>query len=185
MDDLVGWSRYVGDDDDDDLLDLLDIEGDEEDLVGAPPAVKRAVRKAATKAARRMRGGVNQVRSVARKGRLLLFGGQATAAAAGSLLIATTVQEICRVDRLFIAAVNAGTPLNNAVFNVQDIKVGVKSQLTALNPLPGTIFTPDNTAMFQGLGFDTVQPGTEFSVLVANASIGDIFTFGAVATALR
>ncbi len=181
MDELTGWERAIGEDDDDDLLDEFDIEGDEDELVGA--ASERRKRRARAK--RRRAGGVRQARHVGRRGRLLLFGGQNTAVAAGGLLIATTVQEICRVDRLFISAINAGTPLSNAAFNIQDIKVGVKSQLTALSPLPGIMFTPDNTAMFQGLGFDTVQPGTEFSVLIEAAAIGDVFTFGAVATALR
>lgn len=185
MDELVGWQRYVGEDDDDDdedLLDMLDIEGDDEELIGAKGSKKRARLKAL---ARKARGGVNKRRGINRKGRLLLFGGQETAVAVGALRISTTVQEICRVDRLFISAINAGTPLSNAAFNVSDITVGVKSQLTALSPLPGILFTPDNTAMFQGLGFDTVQPGTEFSVLIQTVAIGDIFTFGAVATALR
>lgn len=183
MDELVGWQRYVGadDEDDEDLLDMLDVEGDEDELVGA-----RGGRRGRARAlARKARGGVHQRRQVNRRGRLLLFGGQATAAAAGSLLIATTVQEICRVDRLFISGENAQVVINNASFTISDIKVGVKSQLTALSPLPGTMFTPDNTAMFQGLGFDTVQPGTEFSVLITSASVDDVFTFGAVATALR
>ncbi len=188
MDELLGWQRHIeGDDDDDDddedLLELLDIEGDEDELIGAKGSKKRARLK--RKLARKARGGVNQRRSSNRKGRLLLFGGQNTAVAVGSLRIATTVQEICRVDRLFISAINTGTPLSNAAFNVSDITVGVKSQLTALSPLPGILFTPDNTAMFQGLGFDTIQPGTEFSVLIQTVAIGDIFTFGAVATALR
>ncbi|TPV93783.1 MAG: hypothetical protein B7733_18670 [Myxococcales bacterium FL481] len=208
MNELVGYDRTVGLDDmyddeydigaelvgdDDDLLDLLDIEGDEwdDEEIGASPrrrAAARARKRARAKAMirRKQRGGVYKAREVNTQGRLLYLGGQATAAAAGALTIASVVQEICRVDRIVISAVDA-TPevINPALYNISDIRVGVKSQLTANSPLPGAVFTNDSTFNFQGVGFDTLQPGTQFAILIQNAIVGGTYTFGCVATALR
>ena len=206
MNELVGYDRNVGFDDDDlydvgaelvgdddDLLDLLDIEGDEwdDDEIGASPrrrAAGRARKRARVKAMirRKQRGGVFKTPEVNTQGRLLYLGGQATAVAPGALTIASVVQEICRVDRIVISAID-GTPavINPALYNISDIRVGVKSQLTANSPIPGTVFTNDSTFNFQGVGFDTLQPGTQFAILIQNAIVGGTYTFGCVATALR
>ena len=135
---------------------------------------------------RKQRSGVYKAREINTQGRLLYLGGQATATAPGALSITSVVQEICRVDRIVISAIDA-TPavINPALYNISDIRVGVKSQLTANNPLPGTVFTNDSTFNFQGVGFDTLQPGTQFAILIQNAIVGGVYTFGCVATALR
>lgn len=199
MNELVGYNRIglddydVGEDElvgeDDDLLDLLDIEGDEWDEIGASPRSRSAARKRAkVKAAirRKRRGGVFQAREVNTQGRLLYLGGQAQAQVPGALTITSVVQEICRVDRIVISAIDSvPAVINPALYNIADIRVGVKSQLTANSPLPGSIFTSDSTFNFQGVGFDTLQPGTQFAILIQNAIVDATYTFGCVATALR
>lgn len=212
--DLVGELEIIGDqltDEDDDfegddietLLALLDDdEGDDE--VGAlrravrrNPKRKRSKRKVAKLAllARAIRGmpSVSRpaqprvVRQPRRRGRTLPLGGQATqGAVAGQLLISTTVQEQCRVDRLFVVGQDsAGVPLNPASYSIADIKVGTKSQFAGLAPLPGIMFTADATGHGRSLGLDTVQTGTDFTVVIANAPAASSFTWGAFARAVR
>lgn len=119
--------------------------------------------------------------------RTIPLGGNATqGGVAGQLIISTTVQEPCRVDRLFIAGIDSeGGVLNPASYSISDIKVGTKSQFAALQPLPGIMFQADTTGQGTKLGLDTVQTGTDFSVIIADAPAGSRFQFGAYARALR
>ena len=121
------------------------------------------------------------------RGRVLFLAGEAVqGGTAGQLLISTTAQELCRVDRLFITGVDdAGVPLAPASYRIADIKVGTKSQFSALPPLPGIMFQADATGMGAMLQLDTVQPGTDFTVSIADAPAGSRFNWGALATALR
>lgn len=121
------------------------------------------------------------------KGRVLLFGGEATqGAVAGQLLIPSTAQEMCRVDRLYISAVtDAGAVISNAAFSVADIKVGTRSQLSAIGNVPGVMFQADANGQGFALSLDTVQPGTTFTVIIASAPALSKFNWGAYATALR
>lgn len=203
---------YLGDEDDD-YLGEDDVLGDEElDEIGARRRrvlrrhrKKRAAanqRRALAKVARNakavkvaasrvaaLRAGKRAVAtSQNQRGRVLLLGGEAiqTSPTGGQLLITTTAQELARVDRLFIAASDAtGAVLSPSSYRVADIKVGTKSQFAALPALPGTMFQADATGHGVALGLDTVQPGTDFSVVIADAPTGSRFNFGAFATALR
>lgn len=201
---------YLGDEDDDDYLGEEDILGDDDvDEVGArrrrriqrrrkrkqtAVANRRAMVKVAkaarAKAANRaaVRAGKRTVTTQSQRGRVLLLGGEAiqTSPTGGQLLVTTTAQELARVDRLFIAAADAtGAVLSPASYRIADIKVGTKSQFAALPALPGTMFQADATGHGVALGLDTVQPGTDFSVVIADAPAGSRFNFGAFATALR
>ena len=100
-----------------------------------------------------------------------MMGGTATqGGVAGQLIVTTTAQEIARIDRLFISGIDgAGAVIQPSAYLIADIKVGTKSQFAALPPLPGVMFTQDATGQGYSLGLDTVQPGTDFSVIVANA----------------
>lgn len=185
-DELIGEDEDDEDDlDEDDLDDFLGIMGSE---IGARrrrrPRRKSRGRRAMRKAARR---GVRSIPTRNIRGRLLVFGGVATAAGAGALDIVTTVQDRCRVDRLFLTGVDdQGAVVVNALFNVNDIKCGTKSQLTANSAIPAVAFQADNTAMMQGLGLDTLQPGTDFVVRIdSGIGAGYVFRFAAFATALR
>lgn len=121
------------------------------------------------------------------RARTLMLGGQATQnAIAGHLQIATTVQELARVDRLFITGIDEnGLPIHPSVYSIADIKVGTKSQLAATDPLPGVMFTSDATGQGVTLGLDTIQTGTSFTVVIADAPANSTFRWGAFAEALR
>lgn len=145
----------------------------------------RAVRKAAARN-RATRQGKRAVPATRAKGRVLMLGGENTAVTAGQLLIATTVQETARIDRLFVAGIDkTGAVLPPASYSIGDIKVGTSSQLAGLPPLPGIMFTQDATSQGQGLQLDTTQPGTDFTVVIANAPAGSTFNWGAYASAIR
>ena len=85
-----------------------------------------------------------------------MIGGRETqGATAGQLLMPTTVQELARVDRLFITGVDSvGAVLDPASYSVADIKVGTKSQFAALPPLPGVMFQADATGQGTRLGLE-------------------------------
>jgi hypothetical protein len=186
MDELVGYDdELVGydiGDDDDDLDDFLGLAGDE---IGAAPRSKKAVIRRML--AKKQRAGVYRAPHRPQRGRLLVFGGQAVATGTGAIDITTTIQEKCRVDRLFLAATDAaGAVVANGLFTVTDIKVGTKSQLTANAPIPAIAFQADNTAQNAGMGLDTIQPGTDFVVRITDGiASGYTFSFAAYATALR
>lgn len=210
-DDLVGELELIGDqltddddfdgDDIDTLLALLD--DDEDDEIGALRRAGRRRRARPRKGkmaklallARAIRGAPvvtrpaqpRVARRPRRRGRTLPLGGQATQGpTAGQLLISTTVQEQCRVDRLFVVGRDEnGLPLNPAAYSIADIKVGTKSQFAALPPLPGTMFATDATGHGRSLGLDTIQTGTDFTVIIADAPAQSSFTWGAFARAVR
>lgn len=193
----------VGGDEVDELLALVqggDLIGAQE-LIGARPSRQRkqqhATRRQLAALLQRARAERGMQAStgkpvVARpseptKGRVLLFGGEATQGAqAGQLLIPSTAQEMCRVDRLYISALtDQGAVISNAAFAVADIKVGTRSQLSAIGNVPGIMFQADANGQGFALSLDTVQPGTTFTVIIASAPALSRFTWGAYATALR
>lgn len=191
--DELGADELIGDE----LDDLLGIAGDDE--IGArrrrrrartrSPRARVALAKIARAQAKKkaLARGVAEVKRTASAGRLLIFGGVATASGATSLDITTTVQEVCRVDRLMISGVTAALAvIPPETYAISDIKVGTRSQLTANAAIPGIAFTSNNTAMMQGLGLDTLQPGTDFVVRLESGLVADnVFRFVAYATALR
>lgn len=211
----VGAMDLVGDDDLDELLDLVGnddesygaeeldewIEGDDDDddedddEVGrrrrrrrrgrSPTRSRRAA--LAKLIARKRRRGLVAAQSRTSAGRQIFFGGEGTqGAVAGVLTMSTKVQELCRVTRLYISADDgAGNILPSASYKILDVKVGVKSQFTALVGIPGVLFDSQNTAQFTGFEMDTTQPGTDFSVLIQNAPALSNFSYAAVAKALR
>lgn len=215
----VGAMELVGDDDLDDLLDMVGnddesygaeeldewIEGDDDDddlgddydEVGRRRRRRsrargggggRSRRAALAKIiARKRRRGLVAAQSRTSAGRQIFFGGEGTqGAVAGVLTMSTKVQELCRVTRLYISADDgAGNVLASATYKILDVKVGVKSQFTALVGIPGVLFDSQNTAQFTGFEMDTTQPGTDFSVLIANAPALSNFSYAAVAKALR
>lgn len=190
---LVGFDDYQdwieGDDDDDD--------DDYDDEIGARRRRRRrrrrrgltpAQKRARYIAAKRRRGLV-AAKAKNTAGRQIFFGGTATqGGTAGLLQITTKVQELCRVTRLYVVGDDGATPpvrLDSATWSVLDIKVGTKSQFTALVAVPGILFDSDNTSQFVGYEMDTVQPGTDFTVSIADAPAASRFKFAAVAKALR
>jgi hypothetical protein len=211
-DDVGYWDDDVGASEPDEIRNLLalvsgsDLIGVEE-LIGASPARanpkliaaaavanERKRVAAMIKRAQSQRGvSPSTGRTIAAtpqhpsKGRVLMFGGAATqGATAGLLTISATAQEMCRVDRIFISAVDSlGAAIPLTLLTVADIRVGTRSQLAAIGALPGVMFSADATAQGQGLSLDTVQPGTSFSVQITSAPALSTVTWGSYATALR
>ena len=119
-------------------------------------------------------------------GRQIWLGAEKTASTSGQLLLTSTVQEICRVVRVVLQVRdNANQPIDLATVSVGDIKVGTRSQFTALQPVPAVMFAADSQANNQGYLTDTVQPGTDFAIIIANAVATQTYTMGAVARTLR
>ena len=102
----------------------------------------RAARAAQAMATRkRASRGLSTTRTRQELGRQIFFGGELSAPATGSLVVSTTVQELCKVTRLYLSATTPGPPIAVVppeIYAVQDIKVGVKSQFTALVAVPAT-----------------------------------------------
>lgn len=202
LEDLLDLIEGVDDDDDD--------YDDEDDEIGARGrrrrrirrsrrrrAIDRMRRKRQSRRSRRSRRAMPArvvptreppvVRRQEDRDRTLMIGGrESQGAVAGQLLIPTTVQELARVDRLFVTGIDAaGNVLDPASYSIADIKVGTKSQFAALPPLPGVMFQADATGQGTRLGLDTIQTGTDFTVIIADAPAGSTFTWGAYAKALR
>lgn len=208
------WDDDIGlDDDDEDVGDELDellaIMGDDDDdvgddfvgdFVGADELVGRRrrgrgrsrggrrsklVRRIKRIAKKRSRG-MTRVPKMMASGRQLWLGAEKAATSDGQLLLSSTVQELCRVVRLVLAVRDGSNmAVDLATVSVGDIKVGTKSQFTALQPVPAVMFSPDSQANNQGYLTDTVQPGTDFAVIIANGKTGNTYTFGAVTRTLR
>ncbi len=202
-DDIESLLNMVsGDDDDDDDIDDL-IEGyDDDDLFGI--GARRGRPRGRSRSRGRGRPSRNQIRrAIAAKrrrgmiatrrrasaGRQIFFGGNGTqGGTAGVLTVSTKCQELCKVTRLFVVGDDGATPpvaLDPITWSILDIKVGVKSQFTALEAIPGVMFQADNTAQTVGFSMDTIQPGTDFSIQVLDAPAASRFKFGAAAKALR
>ncbi|MCA9716930.1 MAG: hypothetical protein KC468_19815 [Myxococcales bacterium] len=148
-------------------------------------ALRRRAMKRILARRRAVAQGKGRVGVKRRMGRVLMIGGTVTAAAAGSFDATTTVQELCRVDRIFTSATDAGgSPIDPNTYQITDIKVGTRSQLAALPALPATLFQADATAQGAGLKLDTVQPGTDFTLRFNVPSAGT-YRFGCYASALR
>lgn len=188
-----------GDDDDDDDDDDL-IEGfDEFDELGI--GARRGRSRGRSRGRRPSRNQIRRAIAVKRRrgliatrrrataGRQIFFGGNGTqGGTAGVLTVSTKCQELCKVTRLFVVGDDGASPpvaLDPITWSILDIKVGVKSQFTALEAIPGVMFQADNTAQTVGFSMDTIQPGTDFSIQVLDAPAASRFKFGAAAKALR
>lgn len=182
-DDIVGYD----DDDDDDVADFLGIEGDE---VGAR---RRRGRRglARLKALRRkVSRGVQSVNMQPIKARYLLFGGTASTTVAGALDVKVTVQEPIKPTRLVVTAIDISTPATPVViapvlYNILDILVGTKSQLSSLGAINGSMFTSDSNMLYAGYDWDTVQSGTDFTVRIQNAPADSQFNVSVAGIAQR
>lgn len=161
----IGYEEIIGADDDVDLGEFLGIgEDDDDDLInvagkGSKGAKARNMIQALSRGVR-----AAQVEPV--KGRYLLFGGSATqGAVTGSLDVVCKVQEAIKPQRLTLTVLtDAGVVVNLAGVIIQDIIVGVKSQLVSLGSIPASMFSADATNQLAGFSFDTIQPGTDFTV---------------------
>lgn len=201
----------IGDDDDDDIGDDDDFVGD---FVGADELVgrrrrrrrrRRRLRGRGRRRGRRRRGGrrrkiASRIKRLAKKrsrgmksvpkmmaaGRQIWLGAEKEATSSGQLLLTSTVQELCRVVRLVLAVRDAQSQaVDLGTVSIGDIKVGTRSQFTALQPVPAIMLATDSQTNNQGYLTDTIQPGTDFAVIIANGVSGQTYTFGAVARTLR
>jgi hypothetical protein len=193
-DDFLG---IFGDDDDDDIgYDEDDDEvGDDfvGDFVGARKRRRRrrrrrpsphAARRAAMRRARTR--GLSRAPKPATEGRQIFFGDN-SAGTGSQLTLQATVQEICRPVRMIMEAwVTAdGTSVNLGSVLVSDIKVGTISQFTALNSFPASLFRADSTAMNQGFLPDTIQPGTNYAVILSSSVAANSYGFSVACRTLR
>ena len=178
IEEIIGALELIGEDDEDD------------DEFGARGGKKRRRRmkrlKKKLRALRKAGRGksVQKVRHV--RGRVLMFGGVVDATVAGAIDLTTTVPEVCRPGRIYLtAAVVAGAVIALETFSVVDIKVGTRSQFSALPSLPAPLFSADATSQGYGLKLDTIQSGTDFTMRLNVATVPGRYQFGCYATALR
>jgi len=109
------------------------------------------------------------------------LGAIATATTSGQLLIRSTAQEHGSVIRLVIQVTDAGgQPVDLSTVMIADIKVGTSSQFVSLDPMPASILSPSSQANNAGYCTGIIQPGTSFSVVIANAVFGNTYNVGAV-----
>ena len=109
------------------------------------------------------------------------LGSQKTATAPGQLILGSTAQERCSVVRLIISVTDAaGQPVDLGTVSVADIKVGTTSQFVGLQPMPASVCAPSSQANNAGYGTGIVEPGTDFSVIIANAVPGFTYNAGAI-----
>lgn len=115
---------------------------------------------------------------------MLMLGGNGVLAGPGPLTIATRVQCPVRVERLYVVGIGIEDGvLDPARYRITDIRVGTRSQLRSLGPLPGIMFAPDSTAHGHGLCFEEARPGQAFSVSVDGPAVS-WFSWGALARCL-
>lgn len=160
----IGYEEIIGADDVD-LADFLGIgEDDDDDLINVSGKGSKGAKARKMMAA--LSRGVRPAQIEPVKGRYLFFGGRATqGAVTGSLDVTCRVQEAIRPQRMVISVLtDAAVVVNLASVIIQDILVGVKSQLVSLGDIPAVMFSGDSTQMMAGFSFDTVQPGTDFTV---------------------
>lgn len=190
----------IGYDDDDDIGD--DFVGDfvgAEELVGRrrrrrrrgrirsrSGSKRRRVARKIRKIRKKRTRGLQRVPKKASVGRQIWLGAEKTATSNGQLLLTSTVQELCRVVRLVLAVRDSnGDEVSLGTVSIGDIKVGTRSQFTALQPVPAIMLAADSQTNNQGYLTDTIQPGTDFAVIIANGVNTQVYTFGAVARTLR
>lgn len=205
MDELIGdfYDDDIGyddDDDDDDIGDdfVGDFVGDE--LVGARRrrrrrrgrvrsrggSKRRRIARKLKRIKRKRTRGLQRVRKGTSVGRQIWLGAEKKATSDGQLLLTSTVQELCRVVRLVLAVRDdQGDEVSLGTVSIGDIKVGTRSQFTALQPVPAVMLSTDSQTNNQGYMTDTIQPGTDFAVIIANGKNTQTYTYGAVARTLR
>jgi hypothetical protein len=205
----IGAEELIGADDDEDFLGIFGDDEDDEigwddddvgaeelvgadfvgDFIGARGRRGRRRRRPPSRRARALasrRRGLREVKKPATAGRQIFFGANAVGTA-GQLILQATVQEICRPVRMVIEAfVTAdGTTVNTGSVLISDIKVGTISQFTALQSLPASMFRADSTAMNQGFLPDTIQPGTNYAVILASTAAANTYAFAVSCRTLR
>lgn len=87
-----------------------------------------------------------------------------------------TVQEAMRPHRLVVTGMLAGSRLDPDSYHILDILCGTRSQLGALGAVSGAMFTSDTTLQYAGFLWGDVQPGTSFTVRIADAPAGSVFS---------
>lgn len=123
---------------------------------------------------------LREVEGDGRADRVLVLGGSGVLTGPGPLTMATRVQCPARVRRLFVVGRGIETGvLDPASYRITDIRVGTKSQLRSLGPLPGIMFSPDVAGHGHGLCFDEASPGVALSVSVVGPPIS-FFSWGAL-----
>lgn len=166
----------------DELADLLGVEGGEYDIVGAEHQQQQQMAMAPPPL---------QVRQVARtKARYIPFGGKATTSTGGVLVVEARMQETAKPTRLIIVAFDISTPatpvkLDSATYSIQSIECGSKSQLPTRGNLNGSMFDAANNMQYAGFEFDTVQGGTDFAVTIADAPADSSFQLTGIAKVVR
>lgn len=174
--------------DDDDMDDLSYVDGEDVDvgavdligaidLIGArgrggltPAQMRRA--KQQLLARKLQRGNVDTVRDVGSRTRRLFLGERRTGIVSPALItIVIKAQEDYRPDRVVITAFDQvnfnNIPANQII--VQDLKIGTRSQFSSLAAIGGEIFSPTFFANGADLGLDTIQAGTDLSLLIGVA----------------
>lgn len=107
-------------------------------------------------------------------------GGEATAtlpiAGDASILVSSAVQVRCNLFRIFANVVGdpGSVVVDPSVWRIQNIIVGTESVLSALPPLPGTMFQQDATGQGYRLALPDVAQGTNFSVVFLVPRVGAI-----------
>lgn len=165
--DIVGAEDIVGADDES-VAELLGIMGDDDDDdfdIGAKAKARKMVNRIAL-ARKAAKMGLGTVNVQPNSGRFLAAGGSATqGAATGSLDVTVTLQERFRPQRLIIAYLSdAGAVQSLAGLVITDILCGTRSQLTSLGNVSALAFSDVATNQTAGLMFDTIGPGTSFTV---------------------
>jgi len=164
---LSGVEDLIGNGDDDALLEALAVSGaGNTELIGAAPAVAKAVRKVKAKKALQQiamrNAGAVMTRGLDRRRRYPLGFVPTVIAAATSSAIPAAPQNLFRPERLVIPsdiAFDSG---------VRDIKVGNQSQLVQSVEVPGALFS--EVAINTGVTFDTAEVGNQVSVDIRNKS---------------
>lgn len=167
FDDEVGYDDEIGADDDDGDYEVGD--EDLEGLLGAAPRRRgrpgrRGRRPPLRRPVRRMLPGGARVGPM-RTGdsRALLIGFVSLAVPGGaSVVVSARPQVLFRPTRLVIPSAIA------ALFSLDDIKIGNRSQLIAAGPVPGEAFS--NTTVNTPLRMDTCQVSMEIILQCANVS---------------
>lgn len=192
--------EIIGDDeeDDEDFLGIFGDDDDEYDDVGADfvgdfvgarkkrKRVRHGVSRRRRALAVQRRRGLRRAPKPANAGRQIFFGANAVGTGA-TLILQATVQEICRPVRMVIEAfvTASGVAINTGSVLISDIKVGTISQFTALQSLPASLFRADSTAMNQGFLPDTIQPGTNYAVILAASAALNTYAFAVSCRTLR
>jgi len=187
---IIGAEDIIGADDES-VAELLGIMGDDDDDdefdIGAKRRrVNKAMRRLAAKR-KAAKMGLSTAQIAPNVGRYLLAGGSATqGAATGSLDVTVTLQESFRPQRLSISYLtDAGVAVSLAGLVITDILCGTRSQLSTLGNIPASMFSDVATNQTVGFMFDTIGPGTNFTVRFQSVTALYRVVVGVSGSALR